>query len=70
MGTRMRLAGSDEIFAAPESMDESAAVRWLARLFHSSADRRVKELSPGVYRCGNGRRGPNKRETVIRVVTD
>jgi hypothetical protein len=63
----VRFAGSAERIPAPTNYSEEEAARWALRHYHPTADRRMKQLAPGVWSGSNGRRGPDKRGTVLMV---
>lgn len=62
----VQYTGSKEWIKSPHS-SEKQAVQWAAMHYHPSANRRIRQLSPGVWHAHNGRRGLNHRGTVIRT---
>ena len=67
---KMKLAGSDEIFAAPEGYDVKRAVKWLADLRAKGSGIHATEYAPGRWRATNGRRGANERTSLITIEAD
>ena len=63
---QVKFSGSEEWIKAPREYAAKQAVSWAARLYDRTVVP-VKELRPGVWQCSNGRRGVNKRSTVISV---
>lgn len=67
---KLRLAGSETLYSAPGGMTEEDAVRWIARMYHFTADREIKQLDDSHYEASNGHRGALHRGTVIEVVRE
>lgn len=63
----VRFARSSERIAAPDGYSAEQAARWALHLYHPEADRRVTQLDASAWRGTNGRRGPDRRGTVVYV---
>lgn len=63
---QVKFLGSEEWIKAPRDYTAKQAVAWAARLYHGGVVP-LKELKPGIWECSNGKRGANKRHTIISV---